>query len=164
MSKLRNNLESYVVRRTGEILDELSEDRREELAQLLHELEGHSSRAAEAEARVDELIERLEERKIELAAADTEIQDLRRRLHAAQGELGDRETELTELLETERVKNAERDRQLRAKIDELERDTARRAHELAATEADLRRREEALATREAELKAYVARVQGSLRH
>ena len=45
MPKIRPRLESYVVRNTADIVDELSDERREELAEVLHDLEGHSPRS-----------------------------------------------------------------------------------------------------------------------
>ena len=59
MPKIRTRLESYVVRNTADIVDELSDERREELAEVLHDLEGHSPRAEEAENRAAELVEKL---------------------------------------------------------------------------------------------------------
>ena len=47
MPKIRTRLESYVVRNTADIVDDLSDERREELAEVLHDLEGHSPRATE---------------------------------------------------------------------------------------------------------------------
>ena len=61
MSKLRDRLESYVVRATGDVVDDLPGERRQELAEVLHELEGYSPRAAEAEQRTEELVEKLVE-------------------------------------------------------------------------------------------------------
>jgi hypothetical protein len=56
MGKLRDNLESYVVRSTSELLSDLPEERRDELGGLLSELEGRGARVAEAEERIDELL------------------------------------------------------------------------------------------------------------
>ena len=51
MPKIRPRLESYVVRNTADIVDDLSDERREELAEVLHDLEGHSPRADGGRAR-----------------------------------------------------------------------------------------------------------------
>ena len=40
MSNLRNRLENYVVRQTSDVVDDLSDDRRKELAEVLHDIEG----------------------------------------------------------------------------------------------------------------------------
>ena len=89
---LRNRLESYVVRNTGELVNELTDERRDELAEVLHELEGHSSRAAEAESRADELVEKLEHRNVVLAKARTRIEELEHALAKAHADLGDRKS------------------------------------------------------------------------
>jgi len=48
MPNIRTRLESYVIRNTGELVDELSDERREELAEILNELEGSGSRTVQA--------------------------------------------------------------------------------------------------------------------
>src|SRR6266508_4357430 len=99
MSKFRNRLESYVVRNTSDVVDDLTDERRSELAELLHELEGHSPRAAEAESRTEARIEELEEA---IAKANAEI--------------GDSEHRINEQMETERIRTAEREQKLRAEL------------------------------------------------
>ena len=80
MSKLRNRLESYVVRQTGDLVDDLGDEGRQELAEVLHELEGYSPRAAEAEARMEELVEKLESRNVLVEKSRARIEELEREL------------------------------------------------------------------------------------
>ena len=78
MTNLRSRLENYVVRQTGDLVDDLPVERRTELADVLHDLEGYSPRAAEAEERTEELVDKLEHRNAALAKARTRIEELER--------------------------------------------------------------------------------------
>ena len=89
MSKIRNRLESYVVRNTSDVVDDLTDERRSELAELLHELEGHSPRAAEAESRMEELVEKLEHRNVVIEKSRVRIEELQEAVAKASAELGD---------------------------------------------------------------------------
>ena len=80
MSKLRTRLENYVVRQTGDLVDDLHDERRSELAEVLHEIEGYSPRTAEAEERIDELVSKLENRNAALAKSRARIEELEREL------------------------------------------------------------------------------------
>src|SRR5436190_1212506 len=87
MSRIRNRLESYVVRNAGEVLDELADERREELAEVLPERELRAAagdlaqrdrdlslREGNLATRVEELEQRSDERLItrEQAVKDRE--------------------------------------------------------------------------------------------
>ena len=78
MSKLRSRLENYVVQQTGDLVDDLPDERRTELAEVLHDLEGFSPRAAEAEERTEELVAKLENRNAALAKSRARITELER--------------------------------------------------------------------------------------
>ena len=96
MPKIRTRLESYVVRNTADIVDDLSDERREELAEVLHDLEGHSPRAEEAERLTEDLVEKLEHRNIVIAKSRARIEELERELAKARAEAGDREERITD--------------------------------------------------------------------
>lgn len=138
MSKLRNRLESYVVRQTSDVVDDLSDERRKELAEVLHEIEGYSPRAAEAEQRTEELVEKLDNRNIALDKARARIAELEEELAQSEVDAGDREQRMAAELEVERVRIAEREQTFR--------------NELAAREAEVARRIEILEGREDELR------------
>jgi len=155
MSQLRNRLESYVVRNTGELVHELDGERRTELADALTELEGHGKRAADAEARATELVEKLENRNVVIAKSRARIEELEDQLAALSEEAGDREERITEQLETERIRVAERELTFRSAMDERELELARRHESLQsreeaihASDRDLADRERMLAMRE----------------
>src|SRR6187551_857767 len=146
MSKLRTRLENYVVRSTGDIVDDLPDERRTELAEVLHELEGYSPRAAEAEERTDELV-----------AKRVRIAERERHFRA---ELEARELELTRRIEAvsgreREVRHADTqlsDRERSLGLRESTLDT--RAHELAQrSDERLREREAGLDEREAKIEA-----------
>src|SRR4051812_15177751 len=109
MPMIRSRLESYVVRNTADIVDDLTDERRAELAEVLHELEGHSPRADEAERRAEELVAKLENRNVVIAKARTRIDELEREIERLVSEAGDRETRIADQIETERVRIAERE-------------------------------------------------------
>ena len=138
MPKIRTRLESYVVRNTADIVDDLSDERREELAQVLHDLEGHSPRAEEAERRTEDLVEKLEHRNIVIAKSRARIEELEAELAKARTEAGDREERIAGQIETERVRTAEREQTFRS--------------ELEGREAEIKRRLEAFDLREQELR------------
>ena len=158
MSKLRNRLENYVVRATGDVVDELPKERRQELAEVLHDLEGYSPRAAEAEQRTEELVEKLDNRNAALDKARARIAELEDELVQAEAEAGDREQRMVAELEVERVRIAEREQTFRDEIIAREREVERRIQLLEGREAELRhsdglllQREHAVGVREAEL-------------
>src|SRR2546425_87036 len=149
MSRIRNRLESYVVRNAGEVLDELADERREELAEVLHELEGNSSRVAEAESRADELVEKLEHRNVVIAKEREQRSD--ERLSAREQAVTDREAALASVedlaatqkqsLERRKVQVVESERAVRSRAQSLDEQEAR----LAELERQLERRQEELA-------------------
>src|SRR5687767_5615395 len=104
MAKLRRRLESYVVRQTGDLVDDLGDERRQELAEVLHELEGYSPRAAEAEQRTEELVDKLEHRNVLVAKARARIEELERELVDAKKETDDRNDKISAELEAERIR------------------------------------------------------------
>lgn len=152
MGKLRDNLENYVVRSTSQLLDELPDDRRDELGGLLSELEGRGARVAEAEQRIEELLARLERRSAANSALDAEIAELKAKIARAEAGLFDRDREASDQLEAERVRWAERERRLR---EELETQSWSRSSEVDAREAALARRIEDVAERERKLQEAI---------
>ena len=138
MSKLRTRLENYVVRQTSDVVDDLSDDRRKELAEVLHEVEGHSPRAAEAERQLEELVEKLDNRNAALDKARVRIAELEQDLADAAAEAGNREQRMAAELEVERVRVAEREQTFRDEIAARERDVERRIELLEGREAELR--------------------------
>lgn len=148
---MRSRLESYVVRNTGELVHDLSDERSEELAEVLTELEGHGKRAAEAESRADELVEKLEHRKVVLAKTRARIEELERDLAKAQDEAGDREQRISEQLEVERVRVAEREQNLRNELELREVELARRLEALDLRDRDARDSDKQLMERERNL-------------
>ena len=138
MPKIRTRLESYVVRNTADIVDDLSDERREELAEVLHDLEGHSPRAEEAERLTEDLVEKLEHRNIVIAKSRARIEELESELAKARAEAGDREERITDQIEVERIRTAEHEQAFRS--------------ELEGREAEIKRRLEAFDLREQELR------------
>jgi len=158
MSKLRARLENYVVRTTGDVVDDLSKERRQELAEVLHDLEGHSPRAAEAERQTEELVEKLDTRNAALDKARARIEELEAELTQAEADAGTREQRMTAELEVERIRIAEREQGFRDDIAAREREVERRlellegrAEELRYTDSRLLEFERNLGLREAEL-------------
>ena len=138
MSKLRNRLENYVVRATGDVVDDLPKERRTELAEVLHDLEGYSPRAAEAEQRTEELVEKLDNRNAALDKARARIAELEAELVQAETDAGDREQRVVAELEVERVRIAEREQTFRDEIAAREREVERRIELLEGREGELR--------------------------
>ena len=138
MSKLRNRLENYVVRQTSDVVDDLSDDRRKELAEVLHDIEGYSPRAAEAERQMEELVEKLDNRNAALDKARARIAELEEELVQAEADAGDREQRMAAELEVERVRIAEREQTFRDEITAREREVERRIELLEGREAELR--------------------------
>ena len=132
-----NRLESYVVRQTADLVDDLGDEERKELAEVLHELEGFSPRAAEAETRMEELVEKLESRTILVEKSRARIEELERELAQAKAINDDRQERFAAEIETERIHAAQREQNFRA--------------ELESREAELRRRIEGVEGREREL-------------
>lgn len=151
MSKMRNRLESYVVRNTGELVEDLGDERREELAEVLTDLEGHGKRAAEAETRADDLVDRLEHRNVVLAKARARIEELERDLAKAHNEAGDQEQRVMDQLEAERVRSAEREQGLRNELEIRETELTRRLESLDLRERSMRETDSQLAERERSL-------------
>jgi chromosome segregation ATPase len=158
MSKLRARLENYVVRQTSDVVDDLSDDRRRELAEVLHEVEGYSPRAAEAERQMEELVEKLDNRNAALDKARARIAELEQELAQAETDAGDREQRIVAELEVERVRIAEREQTFRDEIAAREREVEHRleilegrAEELRYTDSRLLEHERNLGLREAEL-------------
>jgi DNA repair exonuclease SbcCD ATPase subunit len=137
VAKLRQRLESYVVRQTGDLVDDLGDEERKELAEVLHDLEGFSPRAADAETRMEELVEKLESRTILVEKSRARIEELERELGQAKAVNDDREERFAAEIETERIYAAQREQNFRT--------------ELEAREAELRRRIEGVEGREREL-------------
>jgi chromosome segregation ATPase len=117
---IRNRLESYVVRSTSELLEDLPDDRQRELGELLNDLEGRGERVHEAENRIEELLGRLEQRGAAVAALESEVSELKARVARLRHELDERERVANDRLEAERVRAAERERRLREQLEELE--------------------------------------------
>ena len=117
---IRNRLESYVVRSTSELLEELPDDRQRELGELLNDLEGRGERVHEAENRIEELLGRLEQRGAAVAALESEVSELKARVARLRHELEERERGANDRLEAERVRAAEREGRLREQLEELE--------------------------------------------
>jgi chromosome segregation ATPase len=158
MSKLRTRLENYVVRQTSDVVDDLSDDRRMELAEVLHDVEGYSPRAAEAERQMEELVEKLDNRNAALDKARARIAELEEELAQAETDAGTREQRMAAELEVERVRIAEREQGFRDEIAAREREVERRleilegrADELAYRDSKLLELERHLGMREAEL-------------
>jgi chromosome segregation ATPase len=158
MSKLRARLENYVVRQTSDVVDDLSDDRRRELAEVLHEVEGHSPRAAEAERQMEELVGKLDNRNAALDKSRARIAELEEELAQAEADAGDREQRMAAELEVERIRVAEREQTFRDEIAAREREVVRRIEILEGREAELRYTdsrlhdlEQKLGMREAEL-------------
>ena len=147
MAKLRTRLENYVVRSTGDLVDDLPDDRRTELAEVLHELEGYSPRAAEAEERTDELVAKLENRNAALAKSRARIEELERELDKAQTQVGVREDRVTAELEAERIRVAEREQKFRAELEAREIEMTRRIEAVSAREREVRQADSQLADR-----------------
>lgn len=158
MSKLRTRLENYVVRQTSDVVDDMSDDRRKELADVLHDIEGHSPRAAEAERQLEELVEKLDNRNAALDKARARIGELEEELAQAEADAGNREQRMAAELEAERIRVAEREQTFRDEIAARERDVERRIellegreNELRFTDSKLLEIERNLGMREAEL-------------
>ncbi|HMI99468.1 MAG TPA: hypothetical protein VK488_06530 [Gaiellaceae bacterium] len=151
MPKIRPRLESYVVRNTADLVDELSDERREELAEVLHDLEGHSPRAVEAERRTEELVERLEHRNIVLAKSRARIEELERDLAEAKAEIGDREERIAAQVEAERIRSAEREQDFRSELEGREAEIARRLEAFDVRQQEVRHVDSELAERERSL-------------
>jgi septal ring factor EnvC (AmiA/AmiB activator) len=117
---IRNRLENYVVRSTAELLEDLPEDRQRTLGAVLNDLEGRGERVHEAESRIEELLGRLEQRGAAVAALEAEVSELKSRNGRLRHELDLRERQANERLEAERVRAAERERQLREELEALE--------------------------------------------
>lgn len=114
---IRNRLESYVVRSTSELLEDLPEDRQSELGELLNDLEGRGARVGEAETRIEELLARLEQRGTAVTALEAEVSELKARVARLKHELEERERQANDALEAERVRSAERQQQLREELE-----------------------------------------------
>lgn len=138
MSKLRARLENYVVRQTSDVVDDLSDDRRRELAEVLHDVEGHSPRAAEAERQMEELVEKLDNRNASLDKARARIAELEEELAQAEADAGDRELRMAAELEVERIRVAEREQTFRDEIAAREREVVHRIELLEGRESELR--------------------------
>jgi chromosome segregation ATPase len=121
---IRNRLENYVVRSTAELLDDLPEDRQRHLGEVLTGLEGRGERVHEAESRIEELLGRLEQRGTAVNALEAEVSELKARVARLKHELGERERQANDRLEAERVRSAERERQLREELEELQQQPA----------------------------------------
>jgi chromosome segregation ATPase len=117
---IRNRLENYVVRSTAELLGDLPENRQRDLGAALNDLEGRGERVHEAENRIEELLGRLEQRGTAVTALEAEVSELKARVARLKHELGERDRQASERLEAERVRAAERERQLREELDELQ--------------------------------------------
>ena len=148
MPKIRTRLESYVVRNTADIVDELSDERREELARVLHDLEGHSPRAEEAERRTEDLVEKLEHRTVVIAKSRARIEELEAELSKVRTEAGDREERISEQIETERIRAAEREQGLRSELERRESEIKRRLEAFDLREQELRHVHDQLSERE----------------
>jgi len=166
MSKLRTRLENYVVRTTGDVVDDLPNERRQELAEVLHDLEGYSPRAAEAEQRTEELVEKLDNRNAALDKARARIEELEAELAQAEADSGDREQRMVAELEAERIRIAEREQTFRDDIAAREREVERRIEILEGREGELRytdsrllELERNLGLREAELENRAAELE-----
>src|ERR1700694_5066727 len=167
MSKMRSRLETYVVRNTGELVQDLEDERREELAEVLSDLEGHGRRAADAETRADELVEKLEHRKVVVAKARARIEKLERDLAKARGEAGDQEQRVTDQLEAERVRSAEREQGLRSELESRETELKRRLETVDLRDQtmreavrDLSERERSVSMRESALEIQAQELEG----
>jgi colicin import membrane protein len=165
MPKIRTRLESYVVRNTADVVDDLSDERRSELAEVLHDLEGHSPRAEEAERRTEELVEKLEHRNIVIAKSRARIEELEGELAKARTEAGDREERITEQIETERIRTAEREQGFRTELEGREAEIKRRVEatdlreeELRHLHGELSERERGLSLREAGIENHAHEV------
>ncbi len=159
MPKIRTRLESYVVRNTADIVDDLSDERREELAHVLHDLEGHSPRAEEAERLTEDLVEKLEHRNIVIAKSRARIEELEGDLAKARAEAGDREERITEQIEVERIRTAEHEQAFRSELEGREAEIKRRLEafdlreqELRHSDGELSERERSLLVREAAIR------------
>jgi chromosome segregation ATPase len=156
MPKIRSRLESYVVRNTADIVDDLTDERRSELAEVLHELEGHSPRADEAERRAEELVAKLENRNVVIAKARARIDELEREVERLTSEAGDRESRIADQIETERIRVAEREQIFRSELESREREIANRLETLELREHTMNDADRKLAKRE-----HVASIQES---
>ena len=117
---IRNRLESYVVRSTSELLEDLPEDQQAELGEILNDLEGRGARVAEAENRIEELLARLEQRSTAVVALEAEISELKARVGRLKHELEERDRQANDRLEAERVRAAEREGRLREELESLQ--------------------------------------------
>jgi hypothetical protein len=151
MPKIRTRLESYVVRNTADIVDDLSDERRGELAEVLHDLEGHSPRAEEAERRTEDLVEKLEHRNIVIAKSRARIEELEGELATAKAESGDREERITKQIETERIRTAEHEQAVRSELEGREAEIKRRLEAFDLREQQLRHADGELSERERSL-------------
>jgi hypothetical protein len=181
MRRLRSRLESHVVRTATDLVDELAEERSEQLADLLRELQERTSelraaetRAAELERRLsrfasphaapDEQVARLvadlEERDTELAGLRPRVETAETKLAAVSAELDERRrttSDLTRELDAVRAAVADLEARLvRARADgaersDREREIVARAGALAQREHLLEERERSFGEREAEL-------------
>jgi chromosome segregation ATPase len=156
MSKFRARLENYVVRQTSDVVDDLPKERRQELAEVLHDLEGYSPRAAEAERRTEELVEKLDNRNASLDKARARIEGLEQELAQAEVDAGTREQRMAAELEVERVRIAEREQTFRDEITAREREVVRRIEILEGREAEFRYTESRLLELERNLGLFEA--------
>jgi exonuclease SbcC len=163
MPKIRTRLESYVVRNTADIVDDLSDERREQLAEVLHDLEGHSPRATEAERRTEELVEKLEHRNIVIAKSRARIEELERDLAGAKDEIGDREERINEQIESERIRTAEREQAFRSELESREAEIKRRLEAFDLRDQELHHADRALSERERSLSVREAGVENRSR-
>ena len=159
MPKIRTRLESYVVRNTADIVDDLSDERREELAHVLHDLEGHSPRAEEAERLTEDLVEKLEHRNIVIAKSRARIEELEGDLAKARAEAGDREERITEQIEVERIRTAEHEQAFRSELEGREAEIKRRLEAFDLREQELRHSDGELSERERTLLVREAAIQ-----
>ena len=140
MPKIRTRLESYVVRNTADIVDELSDERRERArrgpprprrAQPTRGGGREPSRGAGREARAPQRRARKSRARIE---------ELEHELAKAKAESGDREQRIAEQLETERIRVAEREQKFRSELEAREAEITRRLETLDVREQELRHR------------------------
>jgi chromosome segregation ATPase len=132
----------------------------------LHDLEGYSPRAAEAERRMEELVEKLDNRNAALDKARARIEVLEAELAQSEVDAGDREQRIVAELEVERIRIAEREQTFRDEIAAREREVERRVELLEGREAELRytdsrllEHERNLGLREAELDTRAAELE-----
>src|SRR6188508_413972 len=163
MPKIRTRLESYVVRNTADIVDDLSDERREELAEVLHDLEGHSPRAEEAERLTEDLVEKLEHRNIVIAKSRARIEELEAELAKARVEAGDREERITDQIEVERIRTAEHEQAFRSELEGREAEIKRRLEAFDLREQELRHSDGELSERERSMSLREAAIENRSR-